>query len=185
MAEFLPAYRHLAAAEGGYVNHPKDRGKETYKGITRVFNPAWQGWLIIDKLRKEPGFPRNLSNHPELEKMVQDFYRSQFWNKIYGDKIEVQEVATEVMDTAVNMGVGIAVGFVQNAINFLNRNASLYPDIEVDQAMGPNTLRFLNNCEETDVLLKLLNGLQFARYINIIQRDPTQEEFLRGWLKRT
>jgi lysozyme family protein len=185
MADFLTAYRKLSAIEGGYANHPNDRGKETWKGISRANFPQWKGWLTIDALRREPGFPKNLRNNPGLETSVQEFYEKEFWKKIYGEKINHQAVADEMFDTAVNMGVGIAISFAQNAINYLNKNGKLYADIAEDREMGPATLLHINNCEEIPVLVKLLNLLQGARYIMIMEKNPCQEEWIRGWLTRT
>ena len=40
--------------EGGYSSGNEkqtkgDKGKETYCGISRVYNPNWDGWKIIDR----------------------------------------------------------------------------------------------------------------------------------------
>ena len=43
-------------------------------------------------------------------------------------------LALEMFDTGVNMGTGRAVGFLQTALNVLNRNQQLYPDMVVDSS---------------------------------------------------
>lgn len=184
MADFIQAYRKLLPVEGGYVNHPSDRGKETYKGISRRFHPQWKGWAIIDALRKEPGFPKNLTNHPVLQELVQSFYKSEFWDKLQGDRINEQRIADELFDSGVNMGIATAVRFLQGSLNVLNRNGRLFPDIERTGVLGPKTLAQLNAFTETDMLLRALNAYQGAHYIAICERDPSQEDFFRGWIKR-
>jgi len=182
MAEFKISFSKTMAAEGGYANAPSDRGKETYRGISRAMNPQWKGWAIVDALRKEPGFPKNLASHPELDELVLDFYKEMFWNPIKGDQIASQEVADELFDTGVNMGATIPVKFAQQALNLLNRNGKLYADIADDGIMGNGTLKMLNAFTETNVLVRTLNALQACRYIKICEIDHTQEENFRGWL---
>jgi lysozyme family protein len=38
--------------EGGYANHPADKGGETYRGITRKHNSEWEGWRYIDEVKR-------------------------------------------------------------------------------------------------------------------------------------
>ena len=46
---------------------------------------------------------------PELEKLKLDLYRSNYWNPVWGDKINKQEVANDMYDTAVNMGPATSI----------------------------------------------------------------------------
>lgn len=39
---------------------------ETYGRINRVKHPNWAGWLIIDRQKKKPSFPKNLKNEKEI-----------------------------------------------------------------------------------------------------------------------
>ena len=125
-----------------------------------------------------------MRSNGDLEYFTQEFYKKEFWSPVMGDGISDQRVASELYDTGVNMGVGTAVGIVQNALNYMNRNGKLYADIAEDSKMGVGTLSRINYCTEKDLLLFLMNGLQFSRYIQIIEKNPSQEEFLRGWMKR-
>ena len=185
MAEFIVAYRRLMGHEGGYVNHKSDRGKETYKGISRKFHPAWAGWKIIDALRNEPGFPGNLKNHVELNILVEEFYKAEYWDKFNGDNIYPQPIADELLDVGVNMGINYSGRFAQDALNLLNRNGKLFPDVLITGTVGPKTTKLINEFDEPAVLLKTINALQAARYIDICKADKTQEDFFRGWLNRT
>ena len=53
MADFNLSIPKILKHEGGYVDNPNDIGKETYGGISRKYNPNWEGWKFIDdwKLR--------------------------------------------------------------------------------------------------------------------------------------
>jgi lysozyme family protein len=44
MANFEEAFEATMAAEGEYVDDPKDPGGETYKGVARSRNPNWLGF---------------------------------------------------------------------------------------------------------------------------------------------
>ncbi len=62
MAIFDAAFEKTAAIEGGYVFDPDDAGGETYKGISRRFNPSWGGWDKIDEVKKANPRKRKFDN---------------------------------------------------------------------------------------------------------------------------
>ena len=53
MANFEDAYKKLLIKEGGYVHDSDDSGGETYRGISRRYNPTWEGWDIIDTYKRK------------------------------------------------------------------------------------------------------------------------------------
>ena len=116
MSYFLDAYAVTLHHEGGYVNDPDDRGGETYKGISRVYNPSWDGWLSIDLEKNEHDFPKSLENNNALQNSVKKFYKLKYFDPYRGDDMP-QGLAMEMFDTSVNMGVGRAVKFLQIALN--------------------------------------------------------------------
>jgi len=187
MADFNVAYLITMGNEGPYDNDPADIGGETYWGISRNYHPSWQGWRIIDIQKTKPNFPANLKDTIVLDGMVRTFYKDTFWDIFLGDKITNQDLANELFDTGVNMGISRAVTFLQQGLNVLNRNQALYPDIVVDGKFGNNTLNAINKYLETDSvdnLYKIMNILQGVHYINYMNQSPTQERFCRGWLQR-
>lgn len=114
MADFEKAYLRTKKFEGGYVNDPDDSGGETYHGISRKFHPTWPGWKIIDEQKKKENFPKNLNERrSELLPLEKNFYKKEFWDKVWGDKISDQRVANDMYDTAVNMGVGTSIKLSQ------------------------------------------------------------------------
>jgi len=187
MANFEQSYAITMGHEGGYDNDPDDVGGETYKGVSRKYYPDWEGWVIIDNAKSGSNFPNNISNNLMLEKMVKLFYRRYYWNLFCGDDVLDQQLANELFDTGVNMGVTRAVDFLQKALNILNRNESLYSDIEEDGKFGNETMKALNAYLATDgigLLLKIINILQGMHYIEYARKNPKQERFMRGWMNR-
>lgn len=110
MASLIEAYKRTGKFEGGYANNKNDSGGETYFGISRVHNPTWKGWVIVDAQKKKSNFPSNLKDkRPELERLELNLYKLNYWDKVWGDKIQNQLVANDMYDTAVNMGVGTSI----------------------------------------------------------------------------
>ncbi|MCK9420216.1 MAG: peptidoglycan-binding protein [Nitrospirae bacterium] len=160
MADFRPAVEKILAYEGGYVNDPDDYGGETNMGISRRAYPN----LDIKALDKET--------------VVGIYYRD-YWCRFQGDKIASQAVAMELLDSAVNMGWCRSVKFFQEALNLLTGATLL-----IDGLVGPKTIDKANAYKYPGALVKVLNGLQFARYREIIEDNPLQRKFFRSWLAR-
>lgn len=187
MANFVEAYNITLGHEGGYANDPDDVGGETYKGISRAYNPGWSGWNIIDKLKTEPGFPQTAYEDGSLDLSVKQFYKSNYWDVNLLDRVTDQFIANEMFDTGVNMGVTRAARFLQESLNLLNKNGSIYDDIVEDGKVGRNTLRALSACltyRGNTYLYKLMNILQGEHYISYMTQSPTQEKYAFGWLNR-
>lgn len=199
MAEFKAAYQKTMSHEGLYSNDPRDLGGETWRGIARKKQPDWEGWQVVDAIKcnvaaRDLAF--RLNGDEELEEMVQAFYQAEFWNKLMLDKITSQEVANELFDTAVNQGRIIAVKQFQQSLNLLNNNQKHYSDINEDGKMGDKTLRahdaymltanFAGRSQERVVstIIKVMNGLQFGRYVEICENNPAQEVYFYGWINR-
>lgn len=180
------------SAEGYTNNNPADKGGYTYKGISRIKHPSWPGWKIIDSIFPSPSLIKRGTQHEslkyniQLNQLVQDFYRSEFWNKIQGDNLPSQLIADELFDSSINLGVTAASENLQHTMNLLNRNGKLYPDIVVDGIIGSQTLSTLNKCISANgekLVFNILNFYQAKRYIEIMERDHTQEVFI-GWFSR-
>jgi lysozyme family protein len=183
LAEFYKAYQLTIAHEGGYSNHPSDKGGETFMGISRVHNSDWRGWGIIDavKLNKD-----DIVNNKKLLDLVYNFYRERYWRRINGSRIPDQDIANELFDTAVNMGVLFTVMLLQKTLNLLNRNQKLYKDIKVDGVFGDKTFLALDqsiNKNGSVLVQNILNCYQAKRYLEIMERSKDQEIFI-GWFNR-
>lgn len=161
--------------EGGYSNHPADRGGETAYGITAA-------------VARQHGYDGPMHALPEAT--ARDIYSRLYWLRPRLDAVAAiaPTIAMEMFDTGVNMGPAVAVGFVQRALNALNRGASDYPDIAADGRIGPATLAALTSFLKHRgaggecVLLKAIEALQGERYVALAERRPANEAFLYGWL---
>jgi lysozyme family protein len=165
----------VIAREGGYANHPADRGGPTRWGITQAAARAH-------------GFTGDMRIFPRDEAAA--IYRRVYWQKPGLPAIakRAPTLAAELFDTGVNMGPSVGVRFLQRALNALNRNARDFPDMKVDGAIGPITLAALDaflalrGPAGEAVLLKAVEAQQGERYITLAERRPANEAFLYGWL---
>lgn len=184
MANFKLAYSITREFEGEYSNHPKDAGGETYKGIARNSHPNWQGWSLIDSYKSKPNFPKNLRDSHMLIDYVHDFYKKEYWDVMNLDDVENQDIANELFDTGVNMGIKRAAVFLQRVLNVSNKCERLFQNLKVDGNIGKITVSSLNSHPEQENILLGLNALQGALYITICESNPSQEVFFNGWIKR-
>lgn len=184
MATFQKAYQITALIEGGWADDPDDSGGPTWKGISRKYEPAWPGWLIVDKLKHQPNFPHSLSLNKDLQGLVLSQYKKNYWDVLNLDQLQSDKVANELFDTAVNCGVTKASKILQEALNLTNNNGKLYPDISIDGKVGPVTIKLTNNHPRPNLLYKVLNALQGEYYMNIMRFNPSQEVFANTWFSR-
>lgn len=161
--------------EGGYVDHPADRG-----GPTR--------WGISQQVARTLGYGGAMADFPRTRAVKA--YRLLFWTRPnFAFVAELSpRVAEEMFDTGVNMGTAVAAKFLQRALNALNREERDYADLAPDGKIGPDTLAALGKFMEVRagngeaVLLKALEALQGARYIDLAEKRPANEAFVYGWL---
>lgn len=188
MADFNKAFDITMGNEGGLANNPNDAGGLTYKGITFRDWPDWSGWQDVKTAMGKYGVTnftdRILAANGALQSDVRAFYKRYYWDVNKLDQVTNQAVANELFDTGVNMGVKTAALFLQKSLNALNAVGRYYPNIDVDGIVGPKTIGYTNNHPNPKALLKMLNGYQIKRYIELIEKNETQEVFANSWLSR-
>lgn len=161
--------------EGGYSNHPADRGGPTRWGVTEQTARAFGYAGAMQTFSRE---------------MAVAVYRRRYW---FGPQFNlINEVfpraAVEMFDTGVNMGPKIPSEFLQRTVNVLNRGGSDYPDIGVDGRCGALTafacreLKRVRGASAERAVLRVLDGLQCHRYVAITESRPANEAFFFGWL---
>jgi lysozyme family protein len=161
--------------EGGFVNHPADKGGPTCFGITEA-------------VARAHGYAGAIRQLPRGDAAA--IYKRLYWLRPRFDEVAKRStsIAAEIFDTGVNMGPAVAVTFLQRALTALNRNAKDYPDLTPDGRIGAVTLAALDTFLASrstgggTVLLRALEALQGERYLRLAERRPANEAFLYGWL---
>lgn len=165
----------LIKREGGYVYNPADRGGPTKYGITEA-------------VARANGFKEHMQMLPLAT--AQTIYKLQYWTQPRFDRVNTvsQAVAEELLDTGVNCGTGFARPLLQRALNLLNNDGKMYPDMVVDGVYGDKTIAALVSYLKhrgkagEAVLVRVLNIMQGQRYIEICERNKGQETFFYGWI---
>lgn len=193
MADFSIAYPLTIRLEGGHVltDYPTDAGGETYAGISRRYHPGWKGWVIIDAAKsRASGF--TASDVTRLENLTMEFYREEFWNPLYLDHVNHQELANLLFDMAVNHGHGTAVELLQECLNAVNYDPETgarrwEPDLSVDGDFGPKTLARIACVLAVGSASFLLITIQKVRggyYTRLASRRMLDRANLKGWYNR-
>lgn len=113
--EFETMLRFILLREGGYSNHPLDKGGETNKGIT---------YSTYNAYRRSKNLPiQSVKNITDKE--VKDIYYYNYYKASGADKIANPRLALFVFDTAVNMGVSVA----KDLFNKCNNNIDKYEEL--------------------------------------------------------
>jgi lysozyme family protein len=175
MDAFDGAIAKLSAIEGGYTNDPNDSGGETNHGITVAVARAY-GYFSPMK---------DMSHNVAVE-----IYHAHYWAPLSLSSIAAisERIALELFDTEVNLPSGTAAKFLQRSLNVLNQGGTLFKDIPVDGLIGAVTVAALRDylgrrgSDGEVVLLRALNALQGAYYIELAERREKDERFMYGWL---
>lgn len=186
MADFKKAFKRTLGHEGGFSDHPNDKGGITWKGIARNYHKDWPGWTIVDKYISQKlsikMLNKVLSEDTSLEEMVGSFYKKGFWDINQLDKIENQLLAENIFDASVNCGVKMGPIFLQKAIN------KLYSiNLIVDGILGNKTFEAIAKVLQQFGEEKLVNTYVDIReeyHKKIVVNNPSQKVFLKGWISR-
>ncbi|GAB4161818.1 MAG: glycosyl hydrolase 108 family protein [Cyanobacteria bacterium J069] len=158
---FQEALRFTLRWEGGYVNHPADRGGETNRGITTATYRAY---------RQGKGLPVQ-SVQMITEDEVREIYERLYWQPARCGMMQ-RPLAIAHFDTAVNFGVGGATMFLQELTG-----------VPVDRVLGPRTQQAIAQAPHQDLAQQLCQARIDYRYRRVT-RDVSQRVFLQGWLNR-
>jgi lysozyme family protein len=163
--------------EGGFVDDPRDRG-----GATR--------WGITERVARKHGYSGPMRELPR--EVAFDIYQNEYVTRPGYSAVAVlsSPIAEELIDTGVNMGPATATMMLQRALNSFNKGGADYPDLRIDGDCGPGTLNALKTYlkirgkEGEAVMLRVLNGLQIERYVDLCEKRPANEAFFYGWIAR-
>jgi len=171
-SRFDTAINPIIDQEGGYVNHPNDRGGPTKWGITLNF---YQESVDSDATKEDI---KNLN-----KETAKELYKTSFWQPnsfVVGDlslgdlPVPIGEV---ILSYSINMGQKTGHTLLQKGVNNLGY------DISEDGWLGPNTIETAEKCDPTD-LLREISIKAATRYNEIILSNRSQKVFLEGWMRR-
>lgn len=164
MTVFEQALGFTLEFEGGYVNDPADLGGATNAGVTQA---TYNRYRAAKGLTKQP--VRMLSRDE-----LNDIYYNGYWLASHCEKMPAP-VATVVFDTAVMRGPKNAIAMLQKRLG-----------VKVDGVVGAITLaKFatMNRGAAMELAASLAKDrADFHRYRVTV--NPSQQKFLRGWLRR-
>lgn len=154
--------------EGGYVNHPADRGGPTRWGITQARLTEWRGRDATEEdvfeLTKE-----------EARQIYEAWYVTPL------SRIKHHTALFELLfDIAVMSGPETAIKLLQREVNGFEGA----PPLVVDGNLGPKTASAVEDLPEP-ALRQALVVARISTLIHIVERNPTQLAFLEGWITRT
>lgn len=165
----------LIGREGGYSNHPSDKGGETIWGITEA-------------VARTHGYTGPMAEMPR-EIAVEIYLQKYVIDPGFGRVHTVSpRIAEELVDTGVNMGQSVAAAWLQRWLTAMNRQGRDYPDLKPDGVIGPRTIDALQaflakrGPRGEQVLLVALNCSQGHRYLELAEGRMANEDFLFGWL---
>lgn len=155
---FESALKHVLVHEGGYINHPRDPGGETNKGITKR---VYEGW------RKKQGLPiQSVRDISSAE--IAAIYKAQYWDAVRADELPVG-VDYVLFDGAVNSGPKQSVKWLQRALG-----------VNADGEIGAITLGALEGVTDYDLLIARIIDRREA----FLRALKTWATFGKGWMRR-
>jgi len=141
--------------EGGYVDHPKDPGGATNRGVTQK---------VYNNFRRAHGRSAQSVRYLE-EGELQAIYKLQYWDAVKGDLLP-SGLDYAMFDFAINSGVVRAVKYLQGIVG-----------VKQDGIVGAMTLGAIYDVPKT------INTLCDWR-MSFLRRLPTFLTFGRGWTAR-
>jgi lysozyme family protein len=175
MYSFKRAFKSLILIEGGYSNHPFDKGGETAYGVTKKTAIAF-------------GYEEDMSEMT-LEQ-AEEIYKKCYWDTCKGDEIsgKSEVIAKVLFEIAVHRGVKDASVFFQKALNSFNKNNEYYKDIKEDGVIGSKTVEALSSLvskrklEDVNYVIATYMLVEHAYELNrFAEKDKNQESFMFGW----
>lgn len=160
----------LIAREGGFADHPKDKGGPTKYGITLRLLQAWrrrQGLAVPETPTDVRTAMRALTKSE-----ARQIYRVMFVERWRLGAIASPALREHVLDAAVLHGP-------DRAVKWLQRVAGVKPD----GIIGPRTAAALKAKKARDISIAF--AAERIRFIGrVISRNPAQAVFAQGWLAR-
>lgn len=147
--------------EGGYTDHPLDKGGATNKGIT------------IGRLSEYLGRPATKADVKNLDyDTIRSIYKKYYWDVLNLDHVLDQSIATVLFDMGVLCGTGTAARLCQEVLG-----------ISQTKKMDAPTLKKINSTTD-EIFIPAFAQKNIERFEAIVNNNPSQRVFLKGWKNR-
>lgn len=175
--DFVDAFNHAMLYEVGAFWNPTDQDviagnldtREQRKKVGYVNIPSDRGGETKYGVAQKAN--PNISVYDLDLDGAMNVYFNQYWLRGSCDKL-TYPITLIHFDGCVNHGIGRANKFLQRAVGAVE-----------DGQIGPATLRAINSMD-AEILIKRLSKIRADFYNAIVQRDPSQQMFLKGWMRR-
>lgn len=154
----------------------KNKGENglTFYGIYQSAHPKLSIWnKITSYLKIEPDIEKCsmvLANVLDLQIEVEEFYKTNFWDKAKLDQVNSQKIADEIFCFGCNVGMPVAIKKAQQLVS-----------VTADGIVGKQTLNALNNFDEGKFDVGY-DALEIDYYDSISK--PHLQIFKKGWRNR-
>ena len=155
------ALKFTLAWEGGYTNHPNDRGGPTNKGITQATYNRY--------LRRNN---RNIQSVRSItDSEVYEIYEKDYWDVVRAKYLK-SPLGLVLFDTCVNFGPGGCIRRLQAAL-----------EVPITGVWTQAISDKIHKADAGDIALKICQ-MRIAKRHEIVKNDKSQAVFLKGWLNR-
>jgi hypothetical protein len=162
-SKFQKCFEIVLAREGGFSNHPEDKGGPTNLGITMSVLKEWRN---KDKDENEDVTIDDVRNLTRDE--AREIYRTRYWNLLQCDELP-KGVDLVVFDFGVNAGPSRSAKMLQKIIG-----------ADGDGSIGPVTIGACKLTPARDIITKM-SDMRLEYY----KERPNAATFLNGWTNRT
>lgn len=177
--ELLKEWENLKTKKGliVYSNIPQDKGGETVLGVARKKNPNLSIWEEVDKIKNKYGvkdlilLSKKILENENITKVVEYFFENNYWKKLKCDIVKHQDFASNLLLLGVNAGVKRAIKVGQKSCGIVE-----------DGIIGKQTINAWKTAGAKEC--KKFTEIEIKHYESLIVKDPSQERFRRGWLRR-
>ena len=148
----------IVEREGGFVDHPQDKGGPTKYGITQA---------TLSRERGKPATAQDVAKLTANE--AKTIYYRTYIKPFVG--VKDRELMALIADSSVHHGATRTIKWLQQAVG-----------TEPDGRLGPESWKRLQAAPPKELYTRLLQ--QRTQHIERLGQDSSQSVFLEGWRKR-
>ena len=159
---FNKIFEYILLVEGGYSDDKADKGGKTKYGIIEVEARKYGYKGDMKDLTKD---------------IAEDIYKNKYYLSNNLDKIKDKRVALSIADWTINSG-NWGTKKAQQTVNILKGDI-----LAVDGVLGNKSIEVINSIQP-EIFLTQYHELQRKFYQAIVDHNPSQAVFLKGWNNR-